>query len=169
MSRGIVELLRADGSISVNKRLIQHVGLVEAVIYSELLSRYCYFRDRGKLRKGWFYNTMEDLERGAGVSKRYQMSSIKKLQLMGLLEMEVKGVPATRHFRFTDQNLENLAALFQDQPQQEGQRSPEMLLIESFQAAGADVEVNDELQAQVREAIEQGMQQKGQPVKFTDY
>jgi len=111
MSWGILELLRSDGSITVNKSLIRKVGLIEAVVYSELISRYCYFRDRDRLKKGYFYNTVSDLEEATGVSKRYQLSSIAKLQRLGLLEMRVMGVPATRHFRFTQDHIDSLATL----------------------------------------------------------
>jgi len=112
MSWGMLELLRSDGSVTVNKSLIRKVGLIEAVVFSELVSRYCYFRDRDRLKKGgYFYNTVSDLEEATGVSKRYQLSSIAKLQRLGLLEMRVMGVPATRHFRFTQDHIDSLAVL----------------------------------------------------------
>jgi len=38
----IIDLLRSDGSIVVNKRLAKAIGLMEAVVYSELVSMYKY-------------------------------------------------------------------------------------------------------------------------------
>ena len=133
MNKGILDLLRADGSIVVNKRLIRGVGLVEAVVYSELASRYCYFRDRGKLSEGdYFFNTKEDLEEATGATRRQQDSAIKTLVSMKLMEMKVMGIPATRHFRFTNANLNKLTSLLLAE-KQEADKDPEDLLVEVFQ------------------------------------
>ena len=66
----IYELLRSDGSIVVNKALIHAIGLNEAILYSELLSKYYYFDARGQLVNGWFYNTVNDLSISTGLYER---------------------------------------------------------------------------------------------------
>lgn len=160
MKRSILDLLRGDGCIVVNKRLIRVLGLVEAVIYGELVSRFCYFQDRGRLRGGWFYNTIEDLEQGTGASRKYQASAIKRLQEMGIIDMQVKGIPATRHFRLTEEHVEKVMQLLeQDQDTETTQRRPEDLLIESFQGAGATKETTEELREKVRELMKDGQEQ----------
>jgi len=98
----IYELLRSDGSITTNKNLIRAIGLQEAVLYSELLSRYFYFKDKGQLQAdGSFFNVSEDLQDGTGLSEKQQRSLIKKLKLLGLINVKVKGLPARRYFYLT--------------------------------------------------------------------
>lgn len=95
-----VNLLRSDGSIIVNKKLARNLGLNEAVIYSELLSRYCYFKDRNILTTdGFFYNSAEDLERATTLSDYQQRKAIKLLVEKGLLLSELRNVPPIRHFK----------------------------------------------------------------------
>ena len=133
MNRGILDLLRADGSITINKKLIQLVGLIGAAVYSELASRYHYFKDRGRLTsEGYFFNTKEDLEEATGVTRRQQDTAVKELTEMGIIEMKVMGIPASRHFRFTDKNLKRISELlFFESP---AEKQPEDLLVETFQA-----------------------------------
>lgn len=96
----LLELLRADGSITVNKSLIQAIGLNEAVLYCELLSRHFYFEARGMLdNKGYFYNTQYDLQAGTGMGEKAQRTAITKLKKLNLIDMEVKGLPPKRHFK----------------------------------------------------------------------
>lgn len=157
MKRGILDLLRGDGSITVNKRLIGVLGLVEAVLYGELVSRFCYFQDRGRLNDGWFFNTVEDLEQGTGVSKRSQITAIKKLQRLGLIDMQVKGIPATRHFRLKHDHIERVIHLLsnsQDQPATT--RPAEDLLLDAMRTAGATGPVTPEIRESTRKAIAQG-------------
>ncbi len=152
MDRGILDLLRNDGSITVNKRLIRALGLIEAVVYSELASRHCYFKERDRLSDGYFFNTKEDLEQGTGATRRQQDTAIKRLVELGLIEMVVKGIPATRHFRFTDANIRAITEIMTG----ERQRTPEELLIESFQQAGATVTPTAEVKELATKAINKG-------------
>ena len=51
----ILDLLRADGSIVVNKKLANKIGLNEAVVLSELISRFKWHQKENKDKNGWFY------------------------------------------------------------------------------------------------------------------
>lgn len=98
-SRAMFRLLQADGNISINKNLIHALGLNEAIIYCELLSRHSYFEDRDQLQEdGGFFNTIYDLQLGTGVGEKAQRTAIKNLENLGLLKCKVKGVPAKRFF-----------------------------------------------------------------------
>ena len=153
MDRGILDLLRNDGCITVNKRLIRALGLIEAVVYSELASRHCYFKERDRLDgSGYFFNTKEDLERGTGATRRQQDAAVKHLIDLGLIEMVVKGIPATRHFRFTAANLRAVTELLTGVKE----RTPEELLLDAFQAAGATAKPTDEVKELAAEAIRRG-------------
>ena len=99
----LVETLRSDGSIIVNKRLARNIGLSETIIYSELLSRYCYFKDRGQLTDdGFFFNTVEDLELGTTLNDYAQRKAIKKLEELGLIETSKRDLPAKRYFKIVN-------------------------------------------------------------------
>lgn len=101
--RALTELLRSDGSIMINKSLARHMGLEATIVYSELLSRYCYFRDRGLLTADdWFFNTVDDLEEGTTLSDYQQRKAIKTLEELKLIETDRRDVPAKRYFRINE-------------------------------------------------------------------
>ena len=96
----VLELLRSDGIIPLNKKLMRSLGVNTTIIYSELISRYKYFEDRGLLTDdGWFFNTVEDLEGGTTFKEKIQRRCIKQLVECGLIEQELRGVPAKRFFK----------------------------------------------------------------------
>jgi len=103
--RTIIELLRADGSIVVNKKLAKVIGLQEAILYSELISKYLYFENDDDLDKdGYFYNTADNIKDDTTLSKFQQSKAIEKLVKLGLIEYDVRGLPATRYFKITENN-----------------------------------------------------------------
>jgi len=99
----IYDLLRADGSIVVNKNLIFAIGLHESIIYAELVSRFSYFSDRDRLESdGYFYNTISDLQSGTGLGEKAQRSAIKNLETLGLIDSDRRGMPPKRYFSILD-------------------------------------------------------------------
>jgi len=99
MDNPIYELLRSDGSIVVNKKLIFGIGHNEATVYAELLSRYYYFKEKKQLQPdGSFFNTIIDLTLGTGIYERAQRTSITKLQKLNLIKVIKKGIPQKRYF-----------------------------------------------------------------------
>lgn len=103
----LFELLRADGSIVVNKKLAHAIGLDAAVMYSELLSKHYYFEARQMLDEtGAFFNTVEDMNDDTTLNSRSQRLAINTLTECGLIEYEVKGMPRKRFFRIVfDESL----------------------------------------------------------------
>ena len=112
------ELLRADGSIVINKCLMRAIGVHEVIIYCELFSRNNYFESRNQLQDGYFFNTIADLEIGTCLSSYQQIKAIRNLVVLGLIETKVKGMPAKRYFKIVD----------------------DMYLITSYIAQGKDME-----------------------------
>ena len=103
MTFPITDLLRNDGFIIYNKNLAKNIGVNEAILYSELLSRWNYFRQRGQLTEdGFFFNTVKDLEDGTALSDYQQRRALNSLKDKGLIEMEVRGIPAKRYFRIVE-------------------------------------------------------------------
>jgi len=105
----IIDLLRSDGSIVVNKRLAKAIGLMEAVVYSEIVSLYKYWASRGGLVDGeWFFCTDEKLSENTTIPERTVRRKVAELVKLGLIEKELKGLPAKIHYRITDKIFEIL-------------------------------------------------------------
>src|SRR5699024_8362528 len=99
----ILDLLRADGSIVINKKLAHEIGLNETIIYSELVSKFKYWSDREQLTDGeWFFCTIEDLQESTTIKNDTQNREIKKLEKLGLIKTVRKRLPAPRYFAITD-------------------------------------------------------------------
>lgn len=98
----IYQLLRSDGSIIVNKNLARNIGIQEAIFFSELISKYIYFSEKGELKDGYFFNTVENLEYDTCLSDYQQRKCIQKLREIGLISTKLKGIPPKRYFKITD-------------------------------------------------------------------
>ena len=99
----IYDLIRADGSIVINKNLIFSLGMNEAIIYTELIAKYNYFNVRERLTEdGYFFNTVDNLLLDTGFDKRSQKKAIDKLVEYGLIKYRVQGQPPKRYFKVVD-------------------------------------------------------------------
>ncbi len=94
----VLNLLRADSSITLNKMLLHGVGVDEAIVYCELVSRFFYFADN-LTPDGYFFNTIIDLQKGTGLSGKRQRSAIRNLEKVGLLKTSLRGIPRKRYFK----------------------------------------------------------------------
>lgn len=107
----LLNLLRADGSLIINKHLANKIGLHAAIIYSELISKYLYFEKIGNLvDQKWFYNTIKNLEKDTTLTQYQQKKAIKELEKIELITTQLKGIPAKRYFRI-EQNEELIRSL----------------------------------------------------------
>jgi len=97
---GLIELIRSDGSIVINKKLAWAIGINAAILYSELISRYAYFDKKGELDKeGYFYNTIEDLRAGTCLTRYKQDLAIRRLVKLKLLAVRTGGFKNKRYFK----------------------------------------------------------------------
>lgn len=100
----IINFIRADGSIVVNKNLARNIGIDCAIMYSEIVSKYLYFHERGQLTEdGYFFNTVDNLEFDTCLSSYQQREAIKKLQKYGLIKVDRRGLPAKRYLNNLDE------------------------------------------------------------------
>lgn len=97
-----IDLLRSDGSIIINKNLINALGLEAAVLFGELLSKQNYYKKRNETIDGWFYETADMLEINTGLSYYQQRKSLETLINEKLIEVSVKGLPAKKYFKVTE-------------------------------------------------------------------
>lgn len=104
----ILDLLRSDGSITVNKSLAHEIGLDEAIVLSELIARQKWHESKNETKGGWFYCTVGKLEEQTTLSKYKQSKAINNLAADDLIKKTVKGVPAKRWFYINEQQVINL-------------------------------------------------------------
>jgi len=98
----ILDFLRADGSIVVNKKLAHEIGLNEAVVYSELVSLYKYWSEREELTEdGFFYCTYENIERNTTLKEKAALRAINKLVKLELIEKVSRGLPRKNYYKIT--------------------------------------------------------------------
>lgn len=101
----IISLLAHDNYFSINRDLIKLVGLDATVLLGALASQYNYWRKCGKLTDdGYFYSTQENLENDTSLSRYKQDTALKKLKDLGIIDIKVKGIPPTKHFKILTEN-----------------------------------------------------------------
>ena len=96
----VIDTLRSTGSIIYSKDFARAFGINAAIMYSELLSKYKYFSDRSSLNeKGYFYNTIDNMQKDTQLSGHQQRNAIKVLEDLQLIKTHVYGMPAKRFFQ----------------------------------------------------------------------
>ena len=91
-----------QNSIAYNPGLAEVLGSVEAAIF---IGQLLYWNGLGKY-KDWTYKTMKDMQAETGLSRSQQERVIKECKSLELIQVKLKGIPATRHFQL---NLKKLA------------------------------------------------------------
>lgn len=94
-----------DGYITANKSLIASLGLAETIIYTELLSKWKYYKDKHNLDE--FYSSVNDLYINTGIARRTQEVALKNLKDKKLISITLKGIPRQRYFKILHTNVEN--------------------------------------------------------------
>ncbi len=72
-----------------------------------MLSQAWYWSQRTNDPAGWFWKTQEDWEKETGLTRREQETARRQLMQRGLMEEELRGVPARLHFRLDIQAISN--------------------------------------------------------------
>ena len=106
-------LLSSTAFLVLNKELARQVGLKEAVLLADLISKEEYFIANG-MTDGWFFNTESNIEKDTTLTAYQQRRCLKTLKDKGLIEVKRKGIPAKQYFKINEQLvvkfLNNLSA-----------------------------------------------------------
>lgn len=94
-------LIRSSNYWTLNKTLVQKLGIETAFLLTNLIEA----EHMMKAKDGWFFQTIEKLEKVSTLSRYKQEKCIEKLREEGLIDVEVKGLPAKRYFRINNQRL----------------------------------------------------------------
>lgn len=92
--REIYELLTGS-AMSYHPTLAGVLGSHQAAL---ILSQLLYWHGKGA-RGEWTYKTVRDLQFEVGLTKNEQRTAINKLVNAGIVRVELKQIPATRHFK----------------------------------------------------------------------
>lgn len=96
----ISALLGSGGSIVVNKALMRAIGLHEAIVYSELVSKEAYFAGRNQLTdEDYFFNVADNMSEDTGLSGKQIRSAVNELVRLKLIATKVKGIPARKYYK----------------------------------------------------------------------
>ena len=106
-------LLSSTAFLVLNKELARQVGLKEAVLLADLISKEEYFIANG-MTDGWFFNTEANIEKDTTLTPYQQRKCLKTLKKAELIEVKRKGIPAKQYFKINEQLvvklLNNLSA-----------------------------------------------------------
>ena len=106
-------LLSSSAFIIFNKELARQVGLKEAILLADLISKEEYFIANG-MTDGWFFNTEANIEKDTTLTPYQQRKCLKTLKTSLVLETKRKGIPAKQYFKINEQQviklLNNLSA-----------------------------------------------------------
>lgn len=101
LEEGLAEALCSDGWFRMHRATMEAVGLESAALLHYLFN----VRQRTKAMKdarndGWFFCTVNKMQKETGLSADQQTRALKKLiDEHGLIEMQKMGLPARRHIR----------------------------------------------------------------------
>jgi len=98
----VKNILKHSNWIAINKQMVKLVGCNAAYMLGYLADKYDYFEGKNELNDGYFYATAADVEADIHLSGREQETAITRLAEQKIIETKLKGIPARRHFRFTD-------------------------------------------------------------------
>ena len=101
----ILKLIASKNYIVVNKDLMRTLGIEEAILLSELAGEYEYFKKQYAFEDGWFYSTVENIEKNTTLSQYKQKKALDNLQKLGIVEVQKKGLPARRFIKINEKNL----------------------------------------------------------------
>lgn len=83
------------------------LGIVFGPTAGIFLSQLLYWHGKGS-KPGWIYKSANEFMMETGLTRDMQETAIKKLELNGVLEVKLAGIPATKHFKLNLVALHNL-------------------------------------------------------------
>ena len=95
-------LLSSTAFIVLNKELAKQVGLKEAVLLADLISKEEYFISKG-MTDGWFFNTEANIEADTTLNSYHQRKCLKTLKKHKIIETKRMGIPAKQYFKINEE------------------------------------------------------------------
>lgn len=73
-----------------------------------MLSQLVYWHGMGKRYDGWFYKSVKEFQTETGLSRHEQDGALKQLVSLGLVRVDLAGIPATRIFWVNTNDVEKM-------------------------------------------------------------
>ncbi|WP_347298148.1 conserved phage C-terminal domain-containing protein [Dolosigranulum savutiense] len=104
MSRALVKdlLMASSGYWVLNKKIVAMYGVETAFFLTSLAEAETYVT---KGKGGWFYQTIETVENLTGLTRYKQDRALKELVDDGVVETDVRGMPAKRYMKLNYKRL----------------------------------------------------------------
>ena len=99
----VKELLLSSNYWVLNKTVVQTFGIETAFLLTNLAEA----EQMMSTDDGWFYQTSDTLEELTTLSRYKQDNAIEQLEDAGILEKDVRGIPAKRYFKLDYKALAN--------------------------------------------------------------
>lgn len=96
--------LFVEPPVAYNAGLARILGSAKAAI---LLAQLIYWTSKGRWGD-WVYKTMNEIYDETCLSRHEQETAIRCLKKLKLVEVRLRGIPATRHFKVNFSSLEDL-------------------------------------------------------------
>ena len=97
-------LLSSSAFIVLNKQIAKQVGLKEAILLADLISKEEYFISKG-MTDGWFFNTEANIEADTTLNPYHQRKCIKTLKKFKIIETKRMGIPAKQYFKINEEQV----------------------------------------------------------------
>tara|TARA_R100000541_G_scaffold50940_1_gene58259 strand:- start:7 stop:657 length:651 start_codon:yes stop_codon:yes gene_type:complete len=97
-------LLSSTAFIVLNKELARQVGLKEAVLLADLISKEEYFISKG-MTDGWFFNTEANIEADTTLNPYHQRKCLKTLKKYEIIQTKRMGIPAKQYFKINEEQV----------------------------------------------------------------
>ena len=125
MSKILVkQLLTSSNYWTLNKTIVKIFGIETAFLLTNLAEAETMMSDKD----GWFYQTSETLEEFTSLSRYKQDKAIDELVEAGVLQKDVRGIPAKRYFKLDYKALANkIASNSQTRVQKTNKQEPKKL------------------------------------------
>lgn len=102
----ITKILGQSSFWMVNKAIAKHLNNNDAaLLLSELIDKYDYFKTKNELIDNRFYYTSEMMFNNLNISYHQQKNCIKILVRAGFIETKLMGIPAKLHFKIIENKI----------------------------------------------------------------
>jgi hypothetical protein len=96
----IKQIFGQNSHWQINKDFARKFGIETTLLLSDLIDKWVYFEC-----PEWFYNTSENIETDTTLSRHQQDKAFKVLIENDFLQIDVRGLPAKKHFKVLENNI----------------------------------------------------------------
>ena len=89
-----IEAFKSTDYLTVNKSLIRRFGVVDAILLSNYIDKYLYFKKEKQNFNGWFFLRHADIKKDLKINDTAIRNGKERFRKHGILAIKKRGVPA---------------------------------------------------------------------------